>query len=259
MAIRAIKLKTPARRDNPCGFGGALRDGRVCLRQMVFCRYDRVAGGLQRDQPICRSQWLRAIADTFCFRLLHEKTFLPDDLPRSLAEYEEAVALSPYDYRFWFELGKARERNGDALRAEAALRKALALAPNYSQVQWALGNFLLREGKSEEAFVEIRKAAEGDKNFANPAITGAWQLFQGDTAQIKKYAGDSDNLKAALAALLAKEKHFDEALEVWESLPEAVRKSEFRSNGEEIYQKMIEAKKFRAALQALFANQSIGR
>ncbi|MEP6903734.1 MAG: tetratricopeptide repeat protein [Actinomycetota bacterium] len=181
--------------------------------------------------------------------VLYEKTFLPDDLPKSLAEYEQAVALSPSDFRLWFELGKARERNGDVPSAEAALRKALELAPNYSQVQWALGNFLLREGKSDEAFAEIRKAAKGDKTFANPAIAGAWQLFQGDMAQIKKYVGDSVNLKAALASVLAAEKRFDEALEIWNSLPEDARKTDFKSNGDEIYQKMLEAKKYRAALQ----------
>lgn len=185
----------------------------------------------------------------FSSAVLHEKTFLPDDLPISLAEYEKSVALSPYDYRLWYELGKARERNGDIPGAEAALRKSLELAPNYAQVQWTLGNFLLRQGKSDEAFIEIRKAAQGDKKFANPAITSAWQLFEGDAAQIKKYVGDSINLKAALATVLAKEKRFDEVLEVWESLPLEVRKTEFKANGDEIYQKMIEAKKYRSALQ----------
>jgi tetratricopeptide (TPR) repeat protein len=185
----------------------------------------------------------------FSSAVLLERTFLPEDLPKSLAEYEQAAALSPDDYRLWLDLGKARERNGERDAAEAALRKAQALAPNYSQVQWTLGNLLLREGKSDEAFAEIRKAAEGDKNFANPAIADAWQLFQGDTAQIRKYAGDSANLKAALASALAKEKRFDESFEVWESLPEAARKNDFKSNGDDIYQKMIEAKKYRTALR----------
>jgi tetratricopeptide (TPR) repeat protein len=180
--------------------------------------------------------------------VLHESTFLPDDLTKSLAEFEKATALSPYDFRLWFELGRARGRNGDTEGAEKALRKALELAPNYSQVQWALGNFLLREGRSEEAFAEIRRAAESDQVFANPAMTSAWQLFEGDTARIKTYVGDSKNLKAAFALILTKEKRFDEALDVWSSLPEAARRKEFKTSGEEIYHKMIEAKKYRDAL-----------
>ena len=188
----------------------------------------------------------------FAAAVLHEKTFLPDDLPKSLAEYEQSVALSPADYRLWLDLGKARERSGDTEGAEKSLRKALELAPNYSPVQWSLGNFLLRQGKDEEAFGEIRKAAEGDETFANPAMASAWQLFNGDTARIKDYVGDSANLKAAFALVLAKEKRFDESLEVWNGVPEDARKTEFKANGDEIYQKMLEAKKYRAAL-AIFS------
>ena len=181
--------------------------------------------------------------------ILYDKSFLPEDLPKSLAEYEQAAALSPHDYRLWSELGRARERSGDTDGAESALRRALALAPNYAQVQWTLGNFLLRQGKSEEAFAQIRRAAEGEKNFANPAVASAWQMFGGDIAAMKQYAGDSPNLRAALAALLAREKRFDEAAELWLSLPEAARRSDFKASGEEIYQKMIEAKKYRAAMR----------
>lgn len=184
----------------------------------------------------------------FASAVLHEKTFLPDDLPKSLAEFEQAVALSPYDFRLWFELGRARARNSDGEGAEKALRKALELAPNYSQVQWALGNFLLRQGNEAEAFTYIRKAAESDKTFATPAIGSAWQLFQGDVIRIKNYAGESVNLRAAFALFLAKEKRFDEALDIWTSLPEAARKTDFKAIGDEIYQKMLEAKKYRAAL-----------
>ena len=181
--------------------------------------------------------------------ILYDKGFVFSDLPKSVAEYEKTVALSPYDFRWWFELGKARERNGDAEGAEAALRKSLELAPNYSQIQWTLGNILLRQGKSDEAFAQIRQAAEGDRAFANPAIMSAWQIYQGDTAQIENYAGSSVNLRAAFASVLAKEKRFDDSLQVWNSLPEILKISDFRATGEEIYQKMTEAKKYRAALQ----------
>jgi tetratricopeptide (TPR) repeat protein len=185
----------------------------------------------------------------FASAVLHEKTFLPGDLPKSLAEFEQAVALSPSDFRLWLELGRARERGGDAEGAEKALRKALELAPNYSQIQWSLGNFLLRQGNEAEAFALIRKAAESDKTFAGPAVASAWQLFQGDPNRMKSYTGESVNLKAAYALLLAKEKRFEDALEVWTNLPEDLRKTDFKANGDEIYQKMLEARKYRSAVQ----------
>lgn len=191
----------------------------------------------------------------FAHAVLLEKTFYPEDLPKSLAEYEKAAALSPNDFSLWLELGKARERSGDLQGAEIALRKAFALAPNYSRVQWTLGNFLLRQGKTEEAYSEIRKAAAGDPQYANPAVSAAWQFFAGDIAQMKQFVGDSANLKAAFAALLARENRFDETLQIWNTLPESERKIVFKQNGEEIYQKMLEAKKYRDALK-LFAQIS---
>lgn len=181
--------------------------------------------------------------------VLHEKTFQPGDFEKSLAEYEQAVANSPYDFRLWLELGRARDRAGESGGAEKALRRAAALAPHYSAVQWTLGNFLLRQGSEAEAFAEIRKAAESDKSFANPAIASAWQLFGGDTARVKDYVGDSNNLKAAFASLLAREKRFEEASQVWNELPEAARRGDYKANGEEIYQKMLEARKYRSALR----------
>src|SRR5690348_15153429 len=50
----------------------------------------------------------------------------------AVAEYEKAVSLSPYDYRFWMSLGMAQEQAGDAAKAEQALKRAIALAPAYA-------------------------------------------------------------------------------------------------------------------------------
>lgn len=205
----------------------------------VFKEITEVTANLAPDDPQTH----------FSHAILLEKTFYPEDLPKSLVEYEKAVALSPYDFNLWLELGKARERSGNLQGAEPAMRKSLALAPNYSRVQWTLGNFLLRQGKTEEAFVEIRKAAAGDSQYANPATASAWQIFEGDIGQMKQFVGDSANLKSAFAALLAREKRFDEALEIWNALPETDQKGIFKTNGEEIYQKMLEAKKYRNAVQ----------
>lgn len=184
----------------------------------------------------------------FSAGVLFERTFVPEDLPVSIAAFEKAAILSPYDYRLWLELGKARERSGDSEAAERAMRKALELAPHYSRVQWALGNNLLRQGRSDEAFVEIRRAAEGDKTFAGPAVSSAWQIFDGDVPRVTGYVGDSANLKAAFSTVLARESRFDEAVAVWTSIPADARVADFRAEGDDLYSKLIVAKRFRAAM-----------
>jgi hypothetical protein len=188
----------------------------------------------------------------FTSAVLLERTFLADDFAASLGAQETAVRLSPHDFRYWLELAQAYARRDDPNRAEQAFQVALKLAPNYSRVRWAYGNFLLRQDRADEAFVEIRRAAEKDSAYASSAVAGAWQVFGGDSDQIRRYVGDSANLKAALALVLAREKRFEEALSVWNDVPDELRRTEFKTNGEEIYQRMIEARKFRSAF-SLFA------
>src|SRR5687767_4526530 len=129
-----------------------------------------------------------------------------------------ATGSSPQNYLLWLELGRARERSGDAEGGERALRRALELAPNYSRVQWALGNALLRQGRTDEAFAEIRKAVVGDPTFAEPAVTAAWQFFDADVAAIRRAMDGSPRFDSALAALLARERRFGEALDIWDRM-----------------------------------------
>jgi len=186
----------------------------------------------------------------YALAVLNEKIFLAKDLSESLAEFERATALAPHDFRLWLALAKARERNGDAAGAELAAQRALALAPNYAQVQWMLGNILLRRGKIEEAFAEIRRAAESNDSYRSPAVTTAWQIFGGDAAQVKQNLSGSDSLKSALAVFLARQKRFEEAMEIWNTLPaESKTASPFKEDGEELLRVTTEAKKFRFALQ----------
>lgn len=179
---------------------------------------------------------------------MRERSFVAADLPKALAEYEKAVSLSPDDFRLWFDLGKARESGGDSAGAEKALRKALELAPNYSRIHWTLGNLLLREGNTEEAFVEIRKAVENDSSYANPAVNTVWQFFDGDVSLISQKIGDSNEIKFALAVFLARQKRFDEALDLWNKLPDADKKIVHQGDGREILQSLIAAKRYRDAL-----------
>lgn len=189
--------------------------------------------------------------------VFYERTFLLEDLPKSLRAYEEAVALSPQDYRLWLALGRSRERNGDPAGAEKALRQALTLAPNYAEVHWFLGNQLLRQGNDEEAFVEIRKAVEQDNRYANQAVTTAWQIFEGDISQISRKVGDSVPIKAALAPFLAKQGRFDEALSFWNSVPENEMATTYKSSGDSIFSLLLEKKEYRKAL-ALYSQMYRG-
>lgn len=247
MATRFIQLDSTARR------AAAAATLVVCLATIFFfvkwCLANAVSVQTEYKE-IAEIAAALAPSDPqphFSSGALLEKTFLPDDVPKSLAEYEKATALSPHNYLFWLALGKARERAGEPDAAEKALRRAAELAPNYAHVRWTLGNILVRQGKTDEGFAEIRRAAETDVNFPAPAAATAWQIFGGDIDRIKKALGDSAQTSAALAVFLGQQKRFDEALAVWNALPAEAKTTAFRQNGEQLYNQMIADKKYRFA------------
>lgn len=186
----------------------------------------------------------------YALAVLGEKNFSPEELEKSLDEFERATALAPEDFRLWLELGRARERRGDAAGAEAAMRRALQLAPNYALVEWTLGNFLLRSGRTAEGFDRIRRAAETDEYRRAAAIAVAWQIFDGDVSQIERAFGGSANLSSTLAVFAARQKRFDEAANVWNALA-AEEKQAQKENGEQLLNHLVAAKKYRAALTVL--------
>lgn len=184
----------------------------------------------------------------YSMAVLLEKSFEQSDIERSLNEFEIAAGLAPENYLYWLDLGRARERSGNSAGAEQALRKALEMAPNYARVQWALGNTLLRQGLNEEAFAEIKKAVAGDPaSFANPAAVAAWQFFGSDVAAIRRASNGSVAFDGALANLLLREKRFDEATEVWNSLPVDERRTSLAPIGASIVENLLGEKRFRDA------------
>lgn len=188
--------------------------------------------------------------------LIYEKTFDTNDLARSLAEYEAAASLSPFDYMRWLDLGKARGLNGDDVGALKAYARAAELAPNYASVQWAYGNSLLRSGNVEDGFALIAKAAASNPDLSKPAVTMALQVFDGDLGQVRAALGDNDNTNSALAAMLASERRFNEAAEEWSKLSPENRTGKLRPFGMWLIDQMANGKQFRSAARIVADLQS---
>jgi hypothetical protein len=148
------------------------------------------------------------------------------DPPRdqeAIAELQRATLLTPRDYRFWLELGRAYENTGKADRAEKALRRAVELAPRYFETRWAFANFLLREGRAEEALSDLRKAVElsgGVEPYPNHAATmNALSMVAGvfgnDLAALRGIIPTGNVSQIYLAEFLANHEALDQALEIW--------------------------------------------
>ena len=136
----------------------------------------------------------------------------------AIAEYEKAVSLSPYDYRFWMSLGTAQEQTGDPAKAEQALKRAVALAPAYSFPHWYLGNLLIRNGRYDEAFAELRLASQADPELRPQQFNLIWAIYSNDPDGLKRSVGPNATLQGQFALYLIGQKHFDEGLRLWNDL-----------------------------------------
>lgn len=134
------------------------------------------------------------------------------------AMVENAVRLSPFDYRWHIELGRAYEQADKSPEAERELRQATQLAPTYAYPRWQLGNFLLRQGRAEDAFAELKKAAVNNHAYREQVFSLAWDYFDKDPAKVEELAADTPDAKAGLALFFAARGKAADSLRVWNSL-----------------------------------------
>lgn len=173
---------------------------------------------------------------------------LPHELPKALQEYEQAVSLSPSDFRLWMDLGRAREQADDYAGGERALRRAVDLAPFYAAPRWSLGNLLLREGRLDEAFQELRRASDADPSLRPQVFNLASRMYNGSVGEIMTRAGDSAPARAQLIQYLINLERVDDAFKLWKGLSTEERGQQ-RDAGEALMRTLFAAKRFSSVLE----------
>jgi tetratricopeptide (TPR) repeat protein len=193
------------------------------------------------------ANWLLASTDN--------DTADPDSAADAVKGFENLVRLSPDDYRWWIQLGRAREQAEDFDGAERALKHSLELAPNYTFPHWQLGNFYLRQGRNDEAFAQLKLTAQNNVFYREQVFYTVWDFFNGDREQLEKIVGNSPQVQATLAKFYSTHQQPEAAVKAWESLSPEDRE-ENNVMGGIIMQTLYERKNFLAA--SYFA-QSTGR
>ncbi len=165
-----------------------------------------------------------------------------------LDDYEETVRLSPNDFRWWVELGRAREQTSTPESAESAYLRAIELAPTYTYPHWQLGNFYLRQNRSEEAFAELKKAAQNNLRFRQQVYSIAWEFYDRDKARLEAIAGELSDAKVGLAQFYASKELPEDSLRVWNTLT-VEEKRQNVSVAKLVAQILWDKQKFRSAVE----------
>ena len=84
------------------------------------------------------------------------------NLDASVAFYESATRLSPYDAHFWSDLGAAYDWAGRTDDALSAFKRALRLFPNSPEINWRFANFAFRAHKTPEALRALQVVLAGN-------------------------------------------------------------------------------------------------
>ncbi|MGD9587751.1 MAG: tetratricopeptide repeat protein [Pyrinomonadaceae bacterium] len=171
----------------------------------------RAAMGLAPGDPLARSLYATKLKEEFS----------EESIANSVANFEEVVRLSPNDYRWWIELGRAYEQAERLDEAEMAFKRAVELAPAYTFPQWQIGNFYLRRDRAEEAFTHLTRATEKSIVFREQVFALAWDYFDKDPAEVERLAADTPGTRVTLAQFYAARGAADDAIRVWNSIPEA--------------------------------------
>lgn len=171
-----------------------------------------------------------------------------DQMGTGISELEQAVSLSPNDYRFWMTLGTVREQANESAKAEEALHQAIKLAPSYAYPHWYLGNLLLRSGRYDEAFHELRIASEADPAALRPQLFNLlWEIYGSDPEALAKAVGSNPETRAGFALYLLNAHRYEEGLKVWSSLS-AEEKKVNKPIGDAIVSALVSVPRFHDAL-----------
>ena len=174
--------------------------------------------------------------------------FSSDEAASAINNYKKIVRLSPYDFRWWIELGRALEQSDNYEEAEKSYQRAVELAPAYTNPHWQLGNFYLRRNQSDQAFSELKKAAETNTVFRDQVFSLAWDYYNQDEKKLEQIAGDKPSVKAGLAIFYAAKERAGDSLRIWNTLsPE--EKQENAAYAKVIAQAFYEKRIFPQALE----------
>ena len=179
---------------------------------------------------------------------LEQRKLALDQSSPALAEFEQAVRLSPNDYRFWLAWGRALEQSGDNQKAEQAMRRAVELAPAYSYPRWYLGNLLLRNGREAESFGELSKAGNADPQLRPQIFSLAWEVYGNNPAQLTKAVGTDAATQAEFAKYLLERNQIEAGINTWRNLSAADKQAN-RSVAEAIVKVLVESKQFSRSLE----------
>jgi len=144
--------------------------------------------------------------------------YVAGDSASAVESYRSAVALNPYDARYWFDLAAAYQVLGNVGAQREALNRALDAEPTAPDVAWEAANFFLIDGDTDRALREFHVVMENDLELADAALRTSWRVRPDVDVLLRDVIpARTDSLLAFLAFLTSKQETAG-AIKTWERL-----------------------------------------
>ena len=176
-----------------------------------------------------RAVWLSPGNADYRYRLGRYFAFVAGDPQSAISSFRAAVALNPYDARYWFDLAGAYEVTGDTSGQRTALEHALQADPTAPDVAWEAANFFLVQGDNEKALREFRVVLQNEPTLANPAIQFCWRINPDVDVLLRDVVPPRSEAYLAFLNLLMQKEQSAAATKVWSGLMATSQPFELRN------------------------------
>lgn len=102
-------------------------------------------------------------------------SLLAQDFPAAVADFQAAIALNPYDARYWLDLASADLAGDDLPAAQRALARAVDADPTTPEVVWQAANYELVQGNTDQAVRRFHDLVEHDHASLLAVLNVCWR------------------------------------------------------------------------------------
>ena len=154
--------------------------------------------------------------------------FVAGDPQSAIESLRSAVALNPYDARYWFDLAAAYQVTGDIAERRSALERALQAEPTAPDVAWESANFFLLDGELDRALREFQVVIANDNSLAYAALRTCWRVRPDADALLRDVVPARTDSVIAFLHLLMSLQETDATIKAWDRLTQLHQKFQNR-------------------------------
>ena len=145
---------------------------------------------------------------------------LVQDFPNAIGEMKAAIALNPYDARYWLDLANAFLATDDAAGAQQALARAIEADPTMPDVVWQTANYELVQGDTALAMRRFHELVEHDPDSGTlqATLNVCWQATRDPDLIAERVLPASPDAHLAFIRFLRNKRQPEASAKVWAHL-----------------------------------------